>query len=90
MWEGEHSDIHQPLSYPERVAAAQLMEPLIEGPQLVLVDDLQPGLDNPAWCTYGTCPNCAFLIGQDGRLHTVQSWADVAQLEAAMRELVGP
>jgi len=51
-------------------------------------DELSPGPANPAWCTYGTCPNCAFLIRRNGTVHTVQTWFDAAQMESAMRSLL--
>jgi len=54
----------------------------------MLVDDLTPGPNNPVWCTYGTCPNCAFLIRQDGTVDTVPTWVDVSAMERAIRTLL--
>ena len=89
VWEGEYSSIRQPLTYEERVSAAQEMIPFIEGDQLILVDDLFPGdLNNPVWCTYGPCPNCAFLITQEGIIDTVQTWFDAEDMESALDELL--
>jgi hypothetical protein len=89
VWEGEYSTIGQPTTYEERVSAAQEMLPLIEGNQFVLVDDLFPGdLNNPVWCTYGPCPNCAFLITQDGMLDTVQTWFSAENMEMAIDQLL--
>lgn len=77
VWELEYSSKSQPKTYDGRVINALDQVPLIEGDQLLLVDDLTPGeLNNPVWCTYGPCPNCAFLIGQDGVIDTVQLWID--------------
>jgi len=88
--EGTYSTIGQPTTYDERIAAAQNMTPLIEGNQLILVDDLIPGnLNNPVWCTYGTCPNCAYLIGQDGVIDTTQTWFNAANMETAINNLLG-
>lgn len=89
-WESRYSTLPQPMSYGERVGHAQQMLPELEGNQRILVDDLTPGgMNNPLWCTYGTCPNCAFLIGQDGILQTVQTWLDVEGMRAAMDALLG-
>lgn len=91
VWEFEYSTIRQPLVYDDRVAAAQDTEDLLEGNQLVLVDDLTPGQqNNPVWCTYGPCPNCAYLIGQDGVIVTVQTWAFLAGMKAEIDQLLRP
>jgi len=79
----------QPRTYTERVAAARDMVPLVTGRQAILIDDLTPGASNPVWCTYGTCPNCAFLIRQDGTVDTVQTWLDASAMERAVRALLG-
>jgi hypothetical protein len=77
VWEEGYSTLGQPKTYDGRVSNALEQVPLIEGDQLLIVDDLTPGdLNNPVWCTYGPCPNCAFLIGQDGVIDTVQTWVD--------------
>jgi hypothetical protein len=89
VWETDYSTKRQPLTYPERVAAAQDTEILLEGNQLMLVDFLTPGeLNNPVWCTYGPCPNCAYLIGQDGVIDTVQTWLNVDGMKRAIDQLL--
>ncbi len=86
----QYSTKSQPKTYQQRVANATDMVPLLEGNQLLLVDDLVPGsLTNPLWCTYGPAPNCAFLIRQDGILDTVQKWVDVDEMETAINALLG-
>jgi hypothetical protein len=66
------STVPQPTTYQERLANAEVMRPVLAGAQLLLLDDLAPGArNNPVWCTYGTCPACAFLIGRDGIVHDV-------------------
>lgn len=86
----EYSDRGQAMTYDERVGFARDILPLLEGEQLLLVDDLTPrDLDNPAWCTYGPCPNCGFLIGQDGVLEEVQTWIDVPTMQTAIDDLLG-
>ncbi len=70
--------------YDDRAAAALVTEGLLEGNQLMLVDDLTPGQhNNPIWCTYGPCPTCAYLIDQDAVVDTVQSWVNVSEMQAA-------
>ena len=87
--EAAFSDRGQAMTYDERVTFARDVEPLITGGQLLLVDDLRPrDLDNPAWCTYGPCPNCGFLIAQDGTLHTVQTWLDVGDMQREIDDLL--
>ncbi len=89
LWEGSYSTVHQPRTYEERVEAAQEIAPLLEGNQLLLVDDLSPGaLNNPVWCTYGPAPNSAFLIRQDGIVDTVQLWFLARGMEDAIDALL--
>jgi hypothetical protein len=87
-WEAEYSTKRQPLIYADRLAAARDLLPFITGAQRIVVDDLAPGAANPAWCTYGTCPNCAFLIRKDGTVDTVQTWFDRTAMETAIRALI--
>ena len=82
------SGILQPTIYDERVAIAKQIEPLLGDRQLLLVDDLTPGQDNPVWCTYGPCPNCAFLIGQEGIIHEVQLWSNTSAMKTAIDALL--
>jgi len=89
VWEQQYSSKPQPKTYPERVANAADMLPNLQGDQLMLVDDLTPGQRiNPLWCTYGPCPNCAYLIGTDGMIKTVQTWANPNDLETAIDDLL--
>ena len=71
VWEQEFSTLREPTTYEERRANALVLKPSIAGDQLLLVDDLTPGSNNPVWCTYGTCPACSFLVGRDGRIREV-------------------
>ena len=88
-WEGPDSTIRQPRTYEERVEAAKAIAPLLEGNQLLLVDDLGPeGTNNPVWCTYGPAPNAAFLIRQDGIVDTVQLWFLARGMEDAIDALL--
>jgi hypothetical protein len=89
VWAAQYSTIRQPRTYAEREAAARETKALLTGPQVMLVDDLGGATTNPIWCTYGTCPNCAFLIRQDGVIDVVQTWLDTAAMERAIRTLLG-
>jgi hypothetical protein len=88
VWEAQYSSKRQPRTYAERAAAAADMVPLVTGRQRIVIDDLSQGAINPAWCTYGTCPNCAFLIRPDGTIDTVQTWFDRDVMERAIRALL--
>ena len=90
VWEMSYSTKNQAFTYDERVATAREIDSLLEGTQLLLVDDLVPGaLNNPVWCTYGPCPNCAYMIGQDGTIDTTQEWFSDTPMETAIDELLG-
>ncbi len=89
VWELGYSTKPQAHTYAARKLNAMDVVPLITGNQRLLVDDLRPhGLDNPLWCTYGPCPNCTFLISQDGRIEKVQYWFDATDIEAAIDDLL--
>ena len=82
----EASDRNQATTWKTRSRDAR---DLNTGQALVLVDDLRGQRSNPFWCTYGPCPNCAFLIAQDGTLAAVHEWLDpptmVGSIEALIR-----
>ena len=91
VWEMTYSSKSQPKTYAARVQNAQATLPLLKGNVLMLVDDLTPGQhNNPVWCTYGTCPNCSFLIGQDGKIvETItKTPSTLAALESSIQALV--
>lgn len=82
VWEAEYSDYAQPTTYDGRVTLARVMLNSIGSKQMLLVDDLRPRqLDNPVWCTYGPCPNCAYLIRQDGIVEKSQTWVNVTDMK---------
>jgi hypothetical protein len=59
----QYSTVEQPEDYDERLAIAREINALLEGDQLLLVDDLTPSdLNDPVYCTFGPSPNSAFLI----------------------------
>jgi hypothetical protein len=87
--ESRYSTVLQPTTYDDRVEVARGIDALIEGDQLLLVDELSPGSSvDVVWCTYGTAPNSAFLIRQDGVVEVVQLWLNTGAMEQAIRELV--
>ena len=87
VWEAEYSSLGQAFSYDERVSAAQTMATLADS-QLLLVDDLRDGSADPVWCTYGPCPNCAYLIGQDGHVAAAQTWVNATDLQRDIDDLL--
>ena len=64
------------------------MVPLVTGRQRTVIDDLSPGAANPAWCSYGTCLNCAFFVRQDVTIDAVQTWFERDAMERPIRALV--
>ena len=88
-WPAEFSSIGQALTYEDRVSNAQQMGD-IGSDQLLLIDDLTGGNTNPVWCTYGTCPNCSFLIGQDGNVAAVNTWVNDSDLKRDIDSLLTP
>jgi len=57
--------------------------------QHVVMDDLDlDGRVNPVWSTYGPAPRPAFLIRQDGLIHTSQLWFTASKLTAAIDALI--
>lgn len=84
-----YSVVRQPKTYEARLLNAATARPLILGNQIQLVDALDPnGLINPVWCTYGTSPNAAYLIGCDGIIRLASTWTAPAKLEAAIHNLI--
>lgn len=82
VWELNYSQRSQPKSYDARVALAQEIEALLEGNQLMLVDELMPeSRNNPLWCSYGPAPNSGYLIDRTGKLRVVNTWIDLSEME---------
>ena len=82
----DYSDRGQADSYEKRVEHAKDIDP---GPNVKLVvDALEEGNANPYWCTYGSCPNCAFLVNQEGRLETVHEWFDGRTMRGSIEAML--
>ncbi len=77
------SDVDLATSFEERVEHAKQV-----GRSPGVIEVVEP-LDNPFWCTYGTAPNAAYLIGQDGQLHAVHDWFDAPTLVGSIEALTG-
>ena len=82
----DYSDRGQAKSYEERVANARGVQ---TGPNVKLVvDALEEDNANPYWCTYGSCPNCAFLVNQQGRFETVHEWFDGRTMRGSIEAML--
>jgi len=64
------SPLFQPRTFKERVAQAKSMIQKRGITTPVLIDEM----DNPYWGTYGSMPNCGYLIDQTGTVVERQSW----------------
>jgi Iodothyronine deiodinase len=82
----EFSDRGQSRNQDERArSAAQIAE----GASFdVLVDTFDAGRANPVWCTYGTCPSCSWLIGQDGSIAAAHEWHDTPSMMGSIDALL--
>ena len=87
--EREYSQRPQARTYSEREAAASEVAAMLEGPQLMLVDEFLPMRSNPVWCSYGPMPNPAYLIDQRGIVRLAQNWVDTYEIEKEILELLG-
>lgn len=55
------------------------------GPVIEVVEPV----DNPFWCTYGTAPNAAYLIKQDGTFEAVHDWFDAPTMVSSIEAMLG-
>jgi hypothetical protein len=89
---GDSGDLEgpsQPRTYEDRLSLAIQTDELLEGDQLMLVDDLTPlSRNNPVWCTYGPGPNCGYLIAQDGSLVEAHQWLKTDKIRDAIDRIV--
>lgn len=81
-----YGDVGQPYTWGGRSNLARRILSKMDNRPIMLVDDLdRDGLVNPVWCTYGTAPNAAFVIAQDGTIALAELWTNT---EALYRELL--
>ncbi len=81
-WPLKFSDKPLDRSFEERVELARA----VDGSPKTLV--LVEPMENPVWCSYGTVPNGAFLIGQDRKLHAVHDWFDPGTFVGSVEALL--
>lgn len=86
-----YSTTPQAYTFEERLENAEQVLTLMDTEPRLLIDGLGSGAaSNPVWCTYGTAPNAAFVISQDGTIVLAQLWTEVASLrQALLDELFG-
>jgi len=92
-WPLDYSDRSDPKTYAERLANAEALvsaDPRVTTfDQTLVIDDLTPGAqNNPFWCSWGTCANCAFLVDRDGRLALVMDWFQMGPTVTAIESLL--
>ena len=86
---GREEAPRQSRTYEDRVEMASTTNAMLEGSQLMLVDELAPlARTNPMWCAYGPAANSAFLVGQDGRILEAHDWLDIAEMKSAIDNLL--
>lgn len=75
----------QPKSAEERAArAASCVQRL--GLRTPIVIDT---MDDATWKAYGSAPNCACLIGRDGKVIEQQGWFEPHEMRKAIEALIG-
>ncbi len=84
--EHEFSDRGQPRDYQGRVANAKDLK--AGSDVTVAVDALGGKHNNPVWCTFGTCPSCAWLIRQDGIVQAMHDWYDPTSMDGSIEALL--
>lgn len=85
-----YGDVGQPYTWEGRAALARRVLSTIDNRPIMLIDDLdRDGLVNPVWCTYGTAPNPAFVIAQDGTIALAELWFRTDALYQALLEQLG-
>ena len=85
-----YGDVGQPYTWEGRRHLARRILSKMDSQPIMLIDELDPdGLVNPVWCTYGTAPNAAYVIAQDGRITLAQLWANSDALYQELLEQLG-
>ena len=70
-------------NYRERLVAARRCVETLDLDAFVVVDTM----DNAVWNAYGKSPNCAYLIGTDGKVIVQQGLGDPAALRTELEKL---
>jgi thiol-disulfide isomerase/thioredoxin len=74
----------QAKSMSERIAVAKKCAQAMKLDVPVVVDTM----DNSAWKAYGSAPNCAYLIGTDGKIAARNGWFNGQAMHAAIEQLL--
>jgi hypothetical protein len=82
--EKSFTDIKQPATYGERCKLAEDTRQELKAGIPLVIDEM----NNEARAAYGNLPNCAYLIGKDGRVYFKQAWTNATQLEPAVASLL--
>jgi hypothetical protein len=85
-WTFAYSKYPQALTLDERIKYANSVSTEDTFDE-VLVDWLAPQNatgNNPTWCAWGPCPNCAWLIEQSGEVKLAQDWFEEGAMGQAM------
>ncbi len=77
--------LKQPVTFEERISHAAACKTRLSVISTILIDEM----DNRVWKAYGSAPNCAYVIGKDGKIVVRNAWADASSIEKTLRKLIG-
>lgn len=78
--------LKQPDTFEERMAEAKHCHESLKMLSSIAVD----GMDNAIWEPYGESPNCAYLIGTDGKIVCQQGLFESRELRKAIEQILPP
>jgi thioredoxin-related protein len=78
------ADVQQPTTYGERCRLAGDTRQELKARIPLIIDEM----NNATRAAYGNLPNCAYLIGTDGRVFFKQAWTNATTLEPAITSLL--
>ncbi len=90
--DSNYPSVRQPTTYSERVTLAIEMEGLLQGTQMMWVDELAPEpRNNPVWYNYGPSPVPGWVIDMDGKIIYAPSdcWLNVNSAQNAIDSICG-
>lgn len=82
--EKSFTEVRQPRTYEERKKLAEATCDELHVETILVLDEM----DDQVRAAYGDLPNCAYLIGKDGRVFYKQAWANASTLEPAIQALL--
>jgi hypothetical protein len=77
--------VRKPATYAERISSARRCKDALKVKSIIAVDTLE----NSVWTAYGSSPNCAYLIGTDGKVIAQQGIFYAEDLEPVIKKLLG-